>query len=320
MVKNGKIYGIILAIILITIIGVVVILSIPNDDDQHQNVYVPKLSQISIGCDRTIWNNEQLDIKPSINNIDNPLFKWFLDDKYVGNNNTLKQKLDLGEHKISLNVGFGNQTLEDNMSVTVIDSIKGISVFASQESKNQWKFQAQYNRKNAGIKGVNIYIDSLPKKDTNACGYMSIPLMSGDHVWKAEYNGNVIVSGNFSLKEVTEIKIEKIDVKSSYRVGDIVDGKIVLKNTGTTIIKNFDIKTLVVNHKFEWMGDVAKKEYYDKYDSQLKPGELFEIQMQVKIPEKVNGVEPTGKYTLTMNLILNDKIVDKKIVDTEIRS
>lgn len=76
---------------------------------------------------------------------------------------------------------------------------------------------------------------------------------------------------------------------------------------------------IAVNHKYEWMGDVARKEYSSQYRSEIKPGETYEIPIHITIPEKVSGIKPSGKYTITVNLILQGKITDTKAVDTEVR-
>ncbi len=154
----------------------------------------------------------------------------------------------------------------------------------------------------------------------NPCGKLSTKgLFAGKHEWKAEYRGKTIASGNFALKEVSEIKIERISINKSYRAGDTVEGKIILKNTGTTIIKDFEIKTVIINRNYEWMGDKAKKEYSSQYNSEVKPGEAYEIPIRVTIPEKVSGIRPSGSYTITANLLLNGKTVDTKIVNIEVK-
>lgn len=275
---------------------------------------------VSIGCDQVIWKNPELVLQASTRNIDAPVFQWIVDGKIAGNTQKLRQKFDMGEHQVALNVSFGNETLRSNKSIIVIDAIEGVSLRDSQASKNQWGFQTTYKGKNTGVKGVRISIDSLPMQEVNSCGQLSTKgLFAGEHRWKAEYQGKTIASGTFNLKEISEIKITKINVAPSYRAGDTVNGKIILKNTGTTTIKDFEIKTTIINHRFEWMGDKAKKEYSTQYNSETKPGEVYEIPIQVTIPEKVSGIRPAGSYTITVNLILNGKTMDTKAVNTEIK-
>ncbi len=275
---------------------------------------------VSIGCDQVIWKDTELVLQASTRNIDAPVFQWAIDGKIAGNTQKLRQKFDIGEHQVALNVSFGNKTLQANQSIIVIDSIEGVSLRDAQASKNQWGFQTTYKGKNTGVKGVRISIDSSPPQEVNSCGQLSTKgLFAGKYAWKAEYQGKIIAYGTFDLKETSEIKITKINVAPSYRAGDTVNGKIILKNTGTTTIKAFEIKTIIINHRFEWMGDKAKKEYFTQYSSETKPGEVYEIPIQVTIPEKVSGIRPAGSYTITVNLILNGKIMDTKAVNTEVK-
>jgi len=67
------------------------------------------------------------------------------------------------------------------------------------------------------------------------------------------------------------------------------------------------------------MGDKAKKEYTDQYDTDLKPGVSYDIPIGFSIPEKVSGIRPSGKYTVTVSVVLNGKVVDKKVVNTEVK-
>jgi len=67
------------------------------------------------------------------------------------------------------------------------------------------------------------------------------------------------------------------------------------------------------------MGDKAKREFSDQYNADIKPGETYEIPIQMTIPEKVSGVRPSGKYTITVNILLGDKTVDTKIVNTQVK-
>ena len=333
--NNGKIKNILttikktrwpyLMLGLIIIIGGIAIYLWFNDNSIEK--LEPKLPSISIGCNRVIWEDTKLKVEASTQNIKNPKFQWLIDNKSAGNDQFLEHEFGLGKYKISLNVLFDKNnnknnksgTLKDNISVLAINSTNGMLVKDSQASKNEWAFQTLYNKKKMGVDGVEIYIDSFPKIIVNNCGYISVPLFAGDHTWKAQYRGNILASGNFTLKEVKEIKLSKIDIDKNYKVGDTVEGKIIVKNTGTVTMKGFDIKTVAVNNKYKWMGDIAKREYYDKYDVQLNPGDKYEIIIRVSIPKEVKGIAPTGKYSLTINLLSNDKVVDTKIVNTDVR-
>jgi len=66
-------------------------------------------------------------------------------------------------------------------------------------------------------------------------------------------------------------------------------------------------------------GDRAKREYWDQYKANIGPGETYEIPIQMTIPEKVSGIRPSGKYTITVHVLLKDVKVDTKIVNTVVK-
>ncbi len=280
----------------------------------------PKLPSVSIGCDRVLWIGEELELTASVQNINNPVFNWTVDGKYAESGQKIRQKFDKGEHRVILTVTFNNKTLVANQTTLVIDSTEGVSVQDSSASKNQWGFQTLYKSRRAGIKGVTVSVDSLGPSEVNACGFVSSKaLMAGDHTWKAMYQGKTIASGKFNIKEVNEVKITKLDIAKSYTAGSSVNAKIVVVNSGSTMISGFEIRTLAVNNDYAWMGDKAKKEYVDQYNTDLKPGVTYDIPIGFTIPEKVSGIRPSGKYTITFSLVLNGLVVDKKIVNTEVK-
>ena len=270
---------------------------------------------VTIGCDRVIWNGDGVELLATMRNIENPQYQWIID----GNITTGAINFDLGEHLVILNVTSGDNTYQAKKSVIVVDSTNGISLHDSQASGSQWGFQTLYNGKNMGVKNVLVSIDSNPVQEVNYCGQLTTkPLPAGQHSWKAEYQGKTLASGSFNIKEMSDIKIIRIDVAPKYRAGDTVNGKIIVMNTGSTTLLEFDINTLVINHNFEWMGDIARMEYYKKYKPKIKPGNEYTIPIRVTIPENVNGIKPTGSYSITIDLILNNQLVDRKIVYTEV--
>ena len=280
----------------------------------------PKPPSVSIGCDRVAWEGTELEITSSTQNIKNPQFNWTLDGKYTFSGPKLMNKFDVGEHRIMLTVSFDNKTLTANQTSIMIDSTQGVSVRDFSASNNQWGFQTQYNSKNSGVKGVTVSVDSSAPSDVNECGHLSSKaLMAGDHTWNAVFQGKNIGSGKFNIKEVSEVKITKLDIAKSYTAGSTVNAKIVIVNTGSTIVTDFDIRTLAVNNNYAFMGDKAKKEYIDQYKTDLKPGVSYDIPIGFTIPEKVSGIRPSGKYTITVSLVLNGQVVDKKIVNTEVK-
>ena len=278
------------------------------------------IPSVSIGCDMVLWKNGELELTASVQNINKPSFNWTIDGKDAGSTQKINQKLDVGEHQVVLNTAFENKTLTAKQTTVVIDSVEGISIKDSAASKNQWGFQTLHKGRNFGIKGVTVSVDSISQGEVNGCGFISSKsLLAGDHAWTAMYQGKNIASGTFSLKEVSEIKISRIEVAPSYNAGDTVNGKIIIKSTGSAVVKGFNIKTLVVNNNYAWMGDKAKREYFDQYGSDLKPGEVYEVPITVIIPEKVSGIRPSGRYSITVSLILNGQTMDTKIVNTEVK-
>jgi hypothetical protein len=275
---------------------------------------------VSLGCDLVLWKDMELEISAATRNIDRPSFNWTLDENHAGNSQKLKEKLDVGEHQVLLNVAFDDTILTAKQTTYVIDSMDSVSVHDSAASKNQWGFQTMYLGKKYGVKGVTVSVDSSPHSQVNNCGSLSTkPLMAGDHTWEARYQGNIIASGTFSIKEVNEVKITGVEVASSYNAGDTVHGKIVVKNTGSAVVREFDIKTLVVNNNYAWMGDKAKRDYFDQYSSDLKPGEVYEVPITVTIPEKVSGIRPSGRYSITVSLLLDGKTMDTRLVNTQVK-
>jgi len=280
----------------------------------------PKIPSVSIGCDRVVWNGTELEIAATTQNINKPLFNWTVDGKDAGSGQKLRQKFDKGEHLVKLNLTFDNKTLTTNQTTLVIDSMDGVSVRDSSASNNQWGFQTMYKGKKYGVKGVMVSVEPSAPSEVNACGYLaSKALMAGDYTWKATYQGKTIGSGKFNIKEVNEVKITRLDIAKSYTAGSTVNAKIVVVNTGSITVTGFEIKTLAVNNNYAFMGDKAKKEYIDRYNTDLKPGVSYDIPVGFTIPEKVSGIRPSGKYTITVSLILNGKVVDKKVVNTEVK-
>jgi hypothetical protein len=280
----------------------------------------PKPPSVSIGCDLVVWNGTELEIPATTRNINKPLFNWTVDGKNAGSGQKLTQEFDKGEHHVMLTVSFDNNTLTANQTTFVIDSTDGVSVRDSWASNNQWGFQTMYRGEKSGVKGVTVSVDSLAPSEVNACGYLSSKaLMAGDYTWKAMYQGMSIGSGKFNIREVNEVKITRLDIAKSYTAGSTVNAKIVVVNTGSTTVTGFEIRTLAVNNNYAFMGDKAKKEYTDQYNTDLKPGVSYDIPIGFTIPEKVSGIRPSGKYTITVSLVLNGKVVDKKVVNTEVK-
>ena len=279
----------------------------------------PKPS-VSIGCDRVLWKDTEELLEATVKNIDNPSFEWKSDGTNIGNDQKLLQKFEIGEHSVLLNMTFNDQTLSAKKSIFVIDSVDGITIREYAASKNQWGFQTMFKGKNTGVKGVMIYVDSSSPSEVNACGALSTKaLYSGNHTWTAEYRGARIASGTFDIKETSELKIARIEIAPSYSAGSEVKAKIILMNTGSVAITDFETQTIAINNDYAWMGDKAKREFSDQYNADIQPGASYEIPIQMTIPEKVSGIRPSGKYSITVNLLLHGKTIDTKIVSTQVK-
>jgi hypothetical protein len=310
--KKQYIFILLTAIILVFVLG--------SGIFKPQEITEKPKPSVSIGCDRVLWKDTEEVLEATVKNIDNPTFEWISDGTNIGNARKLLKKFEIGGHSIMLNVTFNSQTLTANKSIMVIDSVDGITLREYAASKNQRGFQTMFKGKNTGVKGVMVYVDSFPPSEVNACGSVSTKaLFSGNHTWKAEYRGARIASGTFIIKETSELKIERIEIAPSYFAGSDVKAKIVVMNTGSVTITGFETKTIAVNNDYAWMGDKAKREYSNQYNADIKPGASYDIPIQMTIPEKVSGIRPSGKYTITVNLLLQRKTVDTKIVTTQVK-
>jgi hypothetical protein len=275
---------------------------------------------VSIGCSRVLWEDSEDVLEATVNNISNPSFEWKMNGAIIGTGQKFIQKFGVGEHSILLNVTFNSQTLSAKKSIQIIDSVDGITMNEYAVSKNQWGFQTMFRGKSTGVKEVMIYVDSLPPLQVNDCGAASTKaLFSGKHIWKAQYRGVSIASGTFNIKETSELKIDRIEIAPGYMAGSVVKAKLILVNTGSVPITEFGTNTLALNNNYAWMGDRAKREYWDQYTADINPGETYEIPIQMTIPEKVSGIRPSGKYTITIYVLLKGVKVDTKIVYTVVK-
>lgn len=300
--------------------AIILVLIFSTGNFKKQEKIEKPVPSVSIGCDRVIWEDTEEVLEATIKNIEKPSFEWNLDGTDSGTGQKLSKKPGLGKHSILLKVAFNNQTLSANKTIFVIDSVDGINIREYAASKNQWGFQTTFKGKTTGVKGVIVSVDSLPPAEVNACGAVTTKaLYSGEHTWKAQYRDAGIASGTFNILETSELKISKIEIAPSYSAGSVVKAKIILMNTGSVAITGFETKTLAVNNDFAWMGDKAKREYSDQYNANIKPGEKYEIPIEMTIPEKVSGVRPAGKYTITVDILLDGKTVDTKIVNTVVK-
>lgn len=121
------------------------------------------------------------------------------------------------------------------------------------------------------------------------------------------------------MNETAGLKITGLKAEQRYKAGDTVKGTINLENRGTMIIKGFDIRIVAVNENYAWMGAIAKREFYDRHDQELIPGQRCEISIGVKIPESISGIRPSGKYTITITAMLKDQtIADSRSISIQV--
>jgi hypothetical protein len=318
--QNKKTLLILLSVVLVLCLFLAAAQMLMPESAKESRVITPPKPSVSIGCSQVIWESKELSLEASTSNINAPMFRWFIDGKNAGDAGKIKQKFDTGWHEVQVNVSFDNQSLSTSKQIIVINSTDGVSLRDFQASTNQWGFRTTYNGRDINVEGVRIVVDSLPAISMPACGPLATSaLRAGEHTWEANYQEKILGRGSFILKEADELKIISVNIAPGYKAGDTVNSKIVLENKGTKTIKGFDIKTLVINNNYAWMGDRAKKEFYDQYEPELVPGQRYEIPVIVKIPESVSGVRPSGRYTITVTVILkNQAIADTRSFDTQV--
>ncbi|RZN33945.1 MAG: hypothetical protein EFT35_09965 [Methanophagales archaeon ANME-1-THS] len=281
---------------------------------------------ISAGCDQVVWQGTEVELHASTKNLKDPVFVWRSGDEVIGAQKDLRQVFEVGEHTIKLEVSFWdnssteNRTLSDSAQVIVIDRVEAISVDVSAGGTlTERIFQTTYRGTSMLITGVCVTVDGIVYDKISGCGRISVTGLSpGEHSWSATYHGELVTNGTFTVNGITELKIKGVTIASVYHVGDMVDAKLVVQNTGTDPINKFAVNVLIVNHKYEWMGDIAKYEYRNEYSDELRPGQTREIPVRARIPEKVGMVKPMGDYSITISLLLNGQVIDRKTVNTEI--
>ncbi|VVB97705.1 Uncharacterised protein [uncultured archaeon] len=278
--------------------------------------YVFKPS-VSIGCSRVVWKDMGVHLAASTS-FRTAKFEWSITNKTVGTERNLVYTFAPSDNTIVVKAVSGNDSLQDEARIIVVNSTEGILAEAVTGSmSNERVFMTKFNDATYYIDGVSVTLDGKEMGTIPECRKMTVSgLAAGAHTWKAAFHGKDIGSGSFNLETVTRIKITRIDIAGSYRAGDTVNARIYLLNTGTVPVKQFSIKTLAVNHKFEWMGDISKKEFTSDFDYELKQGNSVEIPVSVTIPEKVSGIRPAGDYSITIQLIVNNNVQETQTVKT----
>lgn len=278
--------------------------------------YVFKPS-VSIGCNRVVWEGTEVRMSGSTN-LRGAQFQWLIGDKTIGTESNLVYTFAPGKNMVLFKAVSGNDSLHDGAQIIVVNSTDGIlGEIVAGGMDNERVFMTKFKDSAIFVDDVSIVVDGKNHGSPPECRKMIVSgLAAGAHTWKMTFHGNDIGSGSFNLEPIIRIRITKIDIAGSYRAGDTVNAKIYLLNTGTLPIKQFSIKTLAVNHKFEWMGDISRKEFTSDFEYELKQGSPVEIPVRVTIPEKVSGVRPVGDYSITIQLIVNNNLQDKQTVKT----
>ncbi|MGB8216011.1 MAG: hypothetical protein WCE94_01810 [Candidatus Methanoperedens sp.] len=290
--------------------------NVVNDTSVASSRYIFKPS-VSIECSRVVWKDTEVHLSATTN-LRTAKLEWSIGNKTVGTQRNLAYTFAPGKNTIIVKAVSDNDSLQDESHIIVVNSTEGILAEAVTGSmSNERVFMTKYNDATYYIDGVSVILDGKDMGTIPECRKMTVSgLGAGVHNWKAAFHSKDIGSGSFNLEPVTRVKITKIDIAGSYRAGDTVNAKIYLLNTGTVPVKQFSIKTLAVNHKFEWMGDISKKEFTSDFDYELKQGDSVEIPVRVTIPEKVSGVRPAGDYSITIQLIVNNNVQETQTVKT----
>ncbi len=272
---------------------------------------------VSIGCSRVVWKDTEVHLSATTN-LRTAKLEWSIDNKTVGTQRNLAYTFTPGKNTIVVKAVSDNNSLQDESLIIVVNTTDGILAEAVTGSmSNERVFMTKFNDATYFVDGVSVVLDGKDMGTIPECRKMTVSgLGAGVHNWKATFHGKDIGSGSFNLETVTRVKITRIDIAGSYRAGDTVNARIYLLNTGTVPVKQFSIKTLAVNHKFEWMGDISKKEFKSDFDYELKQGDSVEIPVQVTIPEKVSGVRPAGDYSITIQLIVNNNVMETQTMKT----
>ncbi len=272
---------------------------------------------VRIGCDRVVWEDTEVHLTASTN-LRKPVFQWSIENKTIGTGRNMVYTFSSGQNTVLLKAASGNESAQDEIEITVVNSTQDISTHAVPGGMGSERvFMTKFNDAEYYIDGVSIIQDGKDLGTIPECRKMTVSgLPAGAHTWKATYRGKEVGGGSFNLESFARIKITRIDIAGSYRAGDTVEGRIHLQNTGTVPVKEYALKTLVVNHKFEWMGDVSKQEFVSTFDYELKPGDAVEIPVRVQIPETINGIRPSGDYSITIQLMINNGVVETQTVKT----
>lgn len=292
----------------------------PMENNTHLNTEPIKYAykpSVNIGCDRVVWKDTEVHLTASTN-LRSPRFQWIMDNKTFGSERELAYIFLPGRNTVILKAESGNDSVQDDADIVVVGQTEGISAeVVGGSMSNERVFMTKWKDVVYYIESVSVILDGKDKGFIPQCRKLTVSgLYPGTHTWKAVYRGGDIGSGSFNLEAVTSVRMTRIDIARSYRAGDTVEGRILLQNKGTVPVKQFSIKTLVVNHKFEWMGDVARKEFTNNFDYELVPGNSVEIPVRVAIPEKISGVKPVGDYSITIQLIINNKVEETQTVKT----
>lgn len=115
-----------------------------------------------------------------------------------------------------------------------------------------------------------------------------------------------------------KLKISNLRIAPNYKTGDTISTELVVINVGTVDIDGFKIETLIINNKYAWMGDKAKREYSFDYSDTLRPGETAKLPIVATIPEKVNGIRPTGTYTINFEMTYSSDASSSITLETKV--
>lgn len=261
--------------------------------------------QLHIGCNHIVWEEENTMLRGHVNNFVGKIrYSWWIDSKNESNGPESNFVFSEGVHTIRAEASNESFMLEKEITITAISSTQGITVEPQpSEYYGTWKFQTYLNDVPANVPGTLIMFDDNIIGISEQCKLVSLTgATSGTHIWSAQYHGQNVSSDIIEVPAVEKLKISNVKIAPKYETGDTISTELVVINVGTVDIDGFKIKTLIINNNYAWMGDKAKREYSFDYSNTLRPGETAKLPIETTIPEKVNGIRPTGTYTINLEM------------------
>ena len=311
--------NILIALIQLTIIGSVMFLLSPYLFPQHITIS-PKSPEIHI-CDQVLWAGEPVTLKAAVSGMDRPVsYVWSIDNIPVNSTGEeFNTEFQAGSHSITIMASNEINSLHKQINIDAVTSTAGLRVVPEHSNTyGTWKFRTFVNNHSISVPGTQVTMGDM-KNTAQQCSPASVKGVSaGSYTWKAMYHDQVIGSGIIEVPEMYMLQVVSVDIKPEYSAGDTISSTLVVTNTGTMDIAGFHINALVLNHKFAVMGDAAQREFRIDHSDTLLPGESAKLPIHVSIPEKVQGIRPTGRYTIKLDLVSGNSKVSSITLETQV--